>query len=89
VKSNTIEIGEEMALPTLIAPKLFTGRGGYTGGVTAFTVTELEPVAGLKVEALEELGVKAAVKVSVPSSREPAGMVMIAEPELNVVDAEA
>ena len=60
-----------------------------TVGVTsAVTVTEPLPEAELYLEELAESGVYAEVSVSVPAESAEAGMVMVAEPELSVVEAD-
>ena len=60
-----------------------------TVGVTsAVTVTEPLPEAELYLEELAESGVYAAASVSVPVERTPAGMAMVAEPELSGVEAD-
>ena len=53
--------------------------------VGAVTVTE----ALMYVDELAESGVYLAVSVSEPAASDPAGTVMVAEPELSVVEAEA
>jgi hypothetical protein len=52
----------------------------------AVTVTEPVPEAELYVEELEESGVYLAARVSVPVASLPAETVMVAEPELSVVE---
>jgi hypothetical protein len=57
--------------------------------VGAVTVTEAVPEALMYVDELAESGVYLAVSVSEPAASDPAGTVMVAEPELSVVEAEA
>jgi len=54
----------------------------------AVTVTEPVPEAELYLEELAESGVNEAVSVSVPVGSAPAGMAMVAEPELSGVEAD-
>jgi type IV secretory pathway protease TraF len=59
-----------------------------TVGVVAgtATVTELVPDALLYVAELAASGVYAAVSVSEPAASDPAGIVIVAEPELSVAE---
>jgi hypothetical protein len=57
--------------------------------VGAVTVTEAVPEALMYVDELAESGVYLAVSVSEPAASDPAVTVMVAEPELSVVEAEA
>ena len=62
---------------------------GVVAALPCVTVTEALPEALLYVELLALSGVYLAVSVSDPAAREPAGMVIVAEPELNEAEAEA
>lgn len=55
----------------------------------AVTVTEAVPEALLYAAELALSGVYLAVSVSEPAASDPAGIVMVAEPELRVVETEA
>jgi hypothetical protein len=54
----------------------------------AVTVTDAVPDALLYVDELAESGVYLAVSVSEPAASDPAGIVIVAAPELSVVVAE-
>jgi hypothetical protein len=81
-----------MAASDCVVVMLETVRVTVTVGVMsvgAVTVTEWVPEAELYVEELDESGVYLAVSVFVPAASEPAGIVILAEPELRVVEEEA
>ena len=54
--------------------------------VGAVTVTDAVPEALLYVDELVESGVYLAVRVSEPAASDPAEIIMVAEPELSVVE---
>ena len=56
--------------------------------VGCVTITDAVPDALLYEEELALSGVYLAVSMSDPAEREPAGIVMVAEPELSVADDE-